>query len=119
MREYEIVYIFDSAVDESAINEKLDRFNGLLAGDGAGEVTATDHWGRRPLSYAIDDHDNGYYVVLHVTTAPERLPEFERIVQLDESVLRYLVVINEGNLPTSPAPPAEERDEDEDGEGED
>jgi small subunit ribosomal protein S6 len=40
---------------------------------------------------------------------------FERILQLDESVVRYLIVINEGNLPTSPAPEEEGRDEDEDG----
>ena len=54
-RDYEIVYIFDSKLDESGINEKLDRFHGLLTGANGGEITATDHWGRRQLAY--EDRD--------------------------------------------------------------
>jgi small subunit ribosomal protein S6 len=114
VKEYEIVYIFDSALEETAVTEKLDRFHALVATEGSGEVTAVDHWGRRPLAYPIQDKDNGYYVVVHANTAADRLPEFERLLQLDEGVLRYLIVTNEGNLGTSPAPIVEASD-DEDG----
>ena len=114
MKEYEIVYIFDSALEEPAVTEKLDRFHALVAGEDGGEVTAVDHWGRRPLAYPIEDKDNGYYVVVHANTAAERLPEFERLLQLDEGLLRYLIVINEAGLSTSPAPIVEASD-DEDG----
>ena len=116
MRDYEVVYIFDSALEEPRINEKLDRFHALVAGEGSGEVTAMEHWGRRQLAYAIEDRENGYYVVAHVSTTAEKLPEFERILSLDEELLRYLIVINEGDLSTSPAPIIEEKDEDEDSE---
>ena len=118
MREYEIVYIFDSAIEEARINEKLDRYHGLLAGEDGGEITAVDHWGRRQLAYPIEDRENGYYVVVHATTSAQRLPEFERILGLDEELLRYLVVVNEGNLSTSPAPIVEAPDEDEDSDDE-
>ncbi len=118
MRDYEAVYIFDSALEESVVNEKLDRFHGLVATDDNGQVTAVDHWGRRQLAYAIDDHDNGYYVVSHFTTESNRLPEFERLLKLDDGLLRYLIVVNEGNLSTSPAPIVEERAEGEDEDGE-
>ena len=50
---YEAVYIFDTQVPEDRINEKLDRFHALITGAGTGEVTATDHWGRRQLAYPI------------------------------------------------------------------
>jgi len=119
VREYEAVYIFDSALEESAVNEKLDRFHGLVSGDGNGEVTAVDHWGRRQLAYPIGDRENGYYVVSHFNTAADRLPEYERLLKLDESLLRYLVVVNEGGLSTSPAPVPEERDPDAEGEDSD
>ena len=121
LREYEAVYIFNSALEEAAVNEKLDRFHALVANDQGGEVSAVDHWGRRQLAYAIEDQKNGYYVVTHFTTSAERLPEFERLLKLDEDLLRYLVVVNEGNLSTSPAPVIEDRGdgEDEDGEEED
>jgi small subunit ribosomal protein S6 len=114
VKDYEIVYIFDSALEEPAITEKLDRFHALIAGEGAGEVTEVDHWGRRPLAYPIADKENGYYVVVHANTPADRLPEFERLLQLDEGLLRYLIVINEDGLSTSPAPIVESSD-DEDG----
>jgi small subunit ribosomal protein S6 len=114
VKDYEIVYIFDSALEEPVVTEKLDRFHALVSGEGIGEVTEVDHWGRRPLAYPIADKENGYYVVVHANTAAERLPEFERLLQLDESLLRYLIVINEDGLSTSPAPIVESSD-DEDG----
>ena len=60
------------------------------------------HWGKRTLAYPIKKKEVGYYVVAHVETDTELLSEFERIVKLNESVLRYLVVINEGLPATRP-----------------
>lgn len=108
MKDYEAVYIFDSALEEPQINEKLERYHGLLTGEEGAGVEAVDHWGRRELAYPIEDRDNGYYVVAHITTSAARLPEYERIMQLDEQLLRYLIVVNEGDLQTSPAPMVEE-----------
>ncbi len=122
MRDYEIVYIFDSALDRSVIDQKLDRFNQLATGNGGGgEVVAVEHWGKRQLAYPIRKHDNGYYVVVQFRTVPEALPEFERAIKLDEHVLRYLVVLSEGELPTpaSVRPEGGKRFEDSEDEDED
>jgi small subunit ribosomal protein S6 len=124
MRDYEIVYIFDSVLDRSVIDQKLERFNQLATGNGGGEVLAVEHWGKRQLAYPIRKHDNGYYVVVQFRTDPTNLPEFERAIKLDEQVLRHLVVLSEGELPTplSAAKPAGRfrgDDNDENGEDED
>ncbi len=103
MRRYETVYIFDSALEEPAITEKLQRFHGLLIRDGKGSVSNANHWGKRTLAYPIKKKDTGYYVVAQFETAGELLPEYERAVKLDESVLRYLIVLNEGE-PAKPMP---------------
>jgi small subunit ribosomal protein S6 len=117
VKEYEAVYIFDSALEEPAVNEKLDRFHAKVTGeDTSGQVTAVDHWGRRQLAYPVDDHENGYYVVTHFNVEADRLPEFERLLKLDEGLLRYLIVVNEGDLATSPAPVVEDRSDDDDSE---
>jgi small subunit ribosomal protein S6 len=111
LRDYEIVYIFHPSLEEGKVNEKIDRFHGVLAG----EVSAVDHWGKRQLAYPIEDQTSGYYVVAHFTAPSETLPEFERILKLDEELLRYLVVVNEGDLATTPIPPQPpRRDDDED-----
>lgn len=118
MKNYEAVYIFDTQVPEDRINEKLQRYHALLTGAvGNGEVTATDHWGRRQLTYPIKRATAGYYVVAQFRSQPEALPEFERLLKLDEELLRYLVVLHEGE-PTAPMSIATKadrrRDDDED-----
>ena len=98
MRPYEVVYVLDSALEREAVDEKLDSFHAVLGG----EITAIDHWGVRQLAYPIRKSKTGYYVIVHVTADPVELPEFERLLKLDEETMRYLIVLNEG-LPTSGA----------------
>ena len=116
MRLYEVVYIFDAVLDETAITPKLERYHELVTGK-EGEVTAVDHWGNRQLTYPIEKKKTGYYVVAQVIGDPADLPEFERVLKLDESLLRYLVVLNEGEPTTgmsilAPRPPVVERPKD-------
>lgn len=92
MRAYEIVYILDSALEREAVDAKLEAFHAVLGG----RVTAVDHWGVRQLAYPIRKAKTGYYVIVHVDADPTALPEFERVVKLDEETARYLIVLNEG-----------------------
>lgn len=117
-RKYEVVYIFDSALTEEQVNEKLEKFHGLLKTDERPDpVTSLNQWGRRTLSYAIHGKDVGYYVIAQLETAPSALVEFERIIKLDEGVIRHLVVVNEGEAPR-PAGAVANRDDDDDDSGE-
>jgi small subunit ribosomal protein S6 len=97
-RQYEAVYIFDSALEETAINERLARFHALLQ-QPDGEAPKVDHWGKRSLSYPIKKRETGYYVVAKFEATAQSLPEFERAVKLDDGVLRFLVVVSEGETP--------------------
>ena len=96
MRAYEIVYILDSALEREAVDAKLEAFHDVLGG----EITAVDHWGVRQLAYPIRKSKTGYYVIVHVDADPAALPEFERVVKLDEETTRYLIVVNEGQPTT-------------------
>jgi small subunit ribosomal protein S6 len=98
MRPYEIVYILDSALEREAVDEKLATFHAALGG----QITVVDHWGVRQLAYPIRKTSTGYYVVVQVTADPTALPEFERLLKLDEETMRHLIVHNEGQ-PTSGA----------------
>jgi small subunit ribosomal protein S6 len=111
-RQYEVVYIFDSALEEAAINEHLVRFHALIQQPGA-EPPQVSHWGKRTLAYPIKKHETGYYVVSKFDTAGTALPEFERAIKLDESVLRFLVVVNEGAQPVPVTAGKSEEEDDE------
>jgi small subunit ribosomal protein S6 len=118
-RDYEIVYVFDSTLEEPQVTERLERFHALLASPESPEpATAISHWGKRTLAYLIDGKDTGYYVVAQFRTEPRLLGEMERAIKLDEGVLRYLIVLNEGLAPVGAAPGTEEerpaKDDDDD-----
>lgn len=102
-RQYEIVYIFDSALEEAEINEKLERFHSQLKSPAATDpITALAHWGKRTLAFPIKKKEVGHYVVAQCETEPNLLAELERVVKLDDQVLRHLVVVNDG-LAVEPA----------------
>jgi small subunit ribosomal protein S6 len=103
-REYELVYIFDSTLEEEAINERLEQFHELLKCPESTEpITGINHWGKRTLAYEVDGKDVGYYVVVQFESRPDLLGELERALKLDEAVMRYLVVLNEGLAPLTAA----------------
>jgi small subunit ribosomal protein S6 len=118
-RTYEAVYIFDSALEDNAIAEKLARHHGLLK---TAQEPTVEHWGRRQLAYSIKRRESGYYAIATFQlTDTTVLPEFERALKLDEGVLRYLISLHERELgapPMSEEELAARRAKDEDDEDE-
>ena len=104
-RKYEIVYIFDSALEESEIDQILGTLHELLKTPSSPEpVTQTSHWGKRTLAYEVKGKSIGYYVVARLDIEPSTLTEFERRIKLEDRILRYLIVVDEGFKPLlSPA----------------
>ena len=103
MNQYEVMYIIDTAVEEQARVDLINRFSGLVEKNG-GKVNRVDEWGKRRLAYPIDYKTEGYYVLMYMA-APAALPrELERNLQISESVLRYMVVRFEGELPAKREP---------------
>ena len=98
-RTYEAFYVFDSTIEDSAVNEKLDRFHQLLGTTGEMKI---DHWGRRQLAYPIGPKENGYYVVARFEAETAGLPEYERALKLDDSVIRHLITLFEHEVGAPP-----------------
>ena len=93
MNRYELTYIIDTALEETARKELIEKISNLIVANG-GEVEKVDEafWGKRRLAYAIDYKTEGWYVLVTMK-APAELPrELERNLQIYENVLRYLVV---------------------------
>lgn len=94
-RQYEAVYIFDSGLEDSAINERLERYHSLL---GSPADLKVDHWGRRQLAYPIGRKEQGYYVVARFSAEGTALPEYERALRLDDGLVRYLLTLHDREL---------------------
>ena len=103
MNQYEVMYVIDPALEDSARAELINRFSDLVVKNG-GEVDRVDEWGKRRLAYAIQYKTEGYYVLMYIK-APAELPrEIERNMQISDSILRYLTVRYEGELPAKREP---------------
>ena len=92
MNRYEMIYIIDTGLEEAARKELIEKVSALIANNG-GEIEKVDEtWGKRRLAYAIDYKTEGWYVLVNFK-APVDLPrELERNLQINENVLRYLVI---------------------------
>lgn len=103
MNQYEVMYVIDAALEDSARVELIDRFSDLVKKNG-GEIDRVDEWGKRRLAYAINYKTEGYYVLMYIK-APSELPkELERNFQISDKVLRSLVIRYEGELPAKREP---------------
>ena len=103
MNQYEVMYVIDAALEDSARTELINRFSELVKKNG-GEVDRVDEWGKRRLAYAIQYKTEGYYVLMYIK-APAELPrELERNMKISDAVLRYLTVRYEGELPAKREP---------------
>ncbi|MFO7323273.1 MAG: 30S ribosomal protein S6 [Chloroflexota bacterium] len=90
-RAYEVVVVVRLDLDEATINNTIDQIRGWIEADG-GEVQKIDRWGRRKLAYEIKKQREGYYVLYDSLIESRNLGELERNLNLNQNLLRYLVV---------------------------
>lgn len=95
MNKYEAMYIVTPEMEDEAIKGVIEKFSDIITANG-GEIEKTDEWGRKKLAYPIDYKTEGYYVLVNFAAAPELPRELERNFRNDESILRYMVVRQNG-----------------------
>ena len=91
MRAYELMVIFDSGLDDLAVDDQVKSVAGAIAARG-GTVANTDRWGRRRFAYEIDHKTEGYYVVWELTSEGADLEALERSLRLADEVVRHKLV---------------------------
>ncbi|WP_078556380.1 30S ribosomal protein S6 [Bacillus alkalicellulosilyticus] len=94
MRNYEIMYIIAPNLEEAANKEIVERYNGVLTNNGA-ELEKVEEMGKRRLAYEINNFREGFYVKLNVLSNPEAIAEFNRLIKINENVIRTLIVKDE------------------------
>ena len=92
MNRYELTYIIDTALEETARKELIEKFSKLIT-DNGGEVEKVDEtWGKRRLAYAINDKLEGYYVLVTFKAESDLPREIERNMGISEDILRCLII---------------------------
>ena len=87
---YECLFIVDVTKGETVTDATVNKFTSLIEANA--EVIDVAKWGKRRLAYAINDMPEGYYVVATFKSAPEFPSELERLMNIDETVMRSLTL---------------------------
>ncbi len=85
---YETMFIVSLANGEEAAQATVAKFTDLIAKNA--EVVQIDDWGKRRMAYPIQDMTEGYYTVATYKCAAEFPAELERLMNIDESVIRSM-----------------------------
>ena len=110
-----MMYIIDAALEDALRKELIEKVSAQIAANG-GVVEKVDEWGKRRLAYAINYKTEGYYVLVNFSAESEVPHEMERLLQINEQVLRYLVIrleekhtsVKPRAIPVRPAAPVAE-----------
>ena len=91
MRDYELLYIIKTEVGKEQTQAVIDRYNGILEGEGA-TVEKVDKWGKRKLAYTIDKkYTDGFYVLVNFKGEANAVDEVDRLMKIDENLLRHMI----------------------------
>lgn len=90
MNKYESVIILSANAQEEATVAFGEKMKELISANG--ELTNVEEWGRKTLAYEIKKQKEGYYILFTFDAKPEFIAEFERILRLDEIVLKHIVI---------------------------
>ena len=87
---YESLFIVDVTKGDEVTDATVNKFLSLIEANA--EVVDVAKWGKRRLAYPINDMPEGYYVVATYKAAGEFPGEFERLCNIDETVMRSMTI---------------------------
>ena len=88
---YECVLIARNDVTQQQVDTLADTITEQLGTDG-GEVKKREYWGLRSLAYRVKKNRKGHYMLLGMDAKPAFIHEMERLLRLNEDVLRFMTL---------------------------
>ena len=90
MKKYEAVIILNPNLSSKA-DDFIKDFKKLLKANTFNIVKQEDV-GRRQLSYSINNHNKGHYLLFNIEGDPSKLIEIENKIKYNESIIRHLFI---------------------------
>ncbi len=92
MRQYETMVIIDALISDDAIQAEIQKINDIIVKNG--EVVRRDDWGKRKMAYQIKKKTHGFYVIFYYKAESAVVAELDRVLKLDENVLRWMTLVD-------------------------
>ena len=92
MREYETTIIVQPEISDEGTTAILAKLGEILD-KSQSERLFCENLGKRKLAYEINKFHKGHYYVLSYLSDGQVVPELERSLRLDESILRFMTIL--------------------------
>ena len=89
MRPYELTVIFPT--EEDVYRQAKEAVSNALKQNG-GEITKEEELGERQLAYEIKGRMRGRYVLFFFNLSPDKLGAVEKILKLEQHIMKYLLI---------------------------
>ena len=90
MTNYELMFIIDPVLEDSAKEQTVDSIKRIIADNG--EIKKADVWGMKKLAYPIQKKNEGYYVVVEFEANSDFPKELDRRLKISDNIIRHLIV---------------------------
>jgi small subunit ribosomal protein S6 len=90
MREYELILIVHPDLEETALNDVIEKVKGWIV-EAGGSIAKVDFWGKRKLAYTMKKQKDGHYVLAKFQMPPDFGSQLERNLRFLEPVMRFLI----------------------------
>jgi small subunit ribosomal protein S6 len=90
-RDYELIYILEPTLDEGQVQDVNGRVRSIIE-SGAGAIENMRVSELRRLAYPIKKRNEGLYVVINARCEPAPMREVDRVLKLEERVLRHMIL---------------------------
>ncbi len=88
---YECVILARQEVSGPQVDTLTDEMTGVIT-QGGGTVAKKEYWGLRNLTYRIKKNRKAHYVLMNIDAPASAVKEMERLMGLNEDVLRHLTI---------------------------
>ncbi|MCY4542527.1 MAG: 30S ribosomal protein S6 [Rhodobacteraceae bacterium] len=88
---YEHVCVTRQELSSNQVNNLMDRCGKILT-DNGGTVVGSEYWGSLRLAYKIKKNRKGHYFLLKIDSPSSAVQELERLMRINDSVIRFLTV---------------------------
>ena len=88
---YESVIIGRQDLTPGQFETLLEKFIAVIHSF-KGNIKKRENWGVRNLAYKINKNRKGHYILLNIDGPPEAIKEYERLMRLDEDIIRFLTI---------------------------
>ena len=92
---YELTYIIRPDMDADAKKALVERFDKILADNGA-TVAESKDWSSRRFAYEIGGFSEGIYHIVNIKAEnADAINEFDRLSKINDGILRHMIVKRE------------------------